>query len=101
MGFIYKILREEEWRAFEKAGVFHGAPIDIKDGYIHFSTQEQLEETKSKHFQGESPLYIVTIDARQFEKELKWEVSRGGALFPHLYASFKKEDVVAVKVDML
>jgi uncharacterized protein (DUF952 family) len=83
---IYKIISAPEWRAAEAAGVFRGAAIDLTDGYIHFSTDAQAQETAAKHFAGQDDLLLVSIDAATLGDALKWEVSRGGALFPHLYA---------------
>ena len=83
---IYKILSRDAWRAAEAAGVFAGAPVDLADGYIHFSTAEQARETAAKHFAGQADLLLVAIEADSLGAQLKWEVSRGGALFPHLYA---------------
>jgi uncharacterized protein (DUF952 family) len=81
----FKILTAEEWEQFEADGMFRGAPVDLADGYIHLSTAEQLEETLAKHFAGQSGLIIAEIDLSYFGDTLKWEVSRGGAFFPHLY----------------
>jgi uncharacterized protein (DUF952 family) len=83
---IYKICPEKLWREAQIAGRFDGAPIDLADGYIHFSTAEQVRETAAKHFAGQRDLLLVAIDAEPLGEALKWEVSRGGALFPHLYA---------------
>ncbi|WP_432450659.1 DUF952 domain-containing protein [Aliiroseovarius marinus] len=82
---IYKILRDPEWRAFQKAGKTLGAPVDLADGYIHFSTNAQVRETAAKHFAGEEGLMLVAFDADAMGDKLVWEPSRGGALFPHLY----------------
>lgn len=83
---IYKVLSRELWSAAEAAGQFEGAGIDLTDGYIHFSTAEQLVETVTKHFAGQMDLVLVAVDADALSDEsLKWEPSRGGALFPHLY----------------
>lgn len=83
---IYKILSMNEWRAAEGEGVFWGAGIDLADGYIHFSTATQAAETAAKHFAGRNDLVLIAVDAEKLGTALKWEVSRGGALFPHLYA---------------
>ncbi len=85
MPAIYKILPASEWRAAERAGAFHGSAVDLKDGYIHFSTAEQVRETAAKHFAGLDDLLLVAVDAQALGDALKWEPSRGGALFPHLY----------------
>ena len=82
----FKILTAEQWAGFSRDGVFHGAPVDLADGYIHLSTADQLQGTLDKHFAGQSGLIIAEVDLTGFGPELKWEVSRGGALFPHLYA---------------
>jgi uncharacterized protein (DUF952 family) len=83
---VYKICPETSWRAAEQTGRFDGAPIDIADGFIHFSTAEQVRETAAKHFAGQRGLLLIAIDASRLGSALKYEVSRGGALFPHLYA---------------
>ena len=82
---IYKIAPKALWKEAEAKGRFDGAPIDIADGFIHFSTGEQVKETAAKHFAGQDDLLLVAIDAGKLGDALKWEVSRGGALFPHLY----------------
>jgi uncharacterized protein (DUF952 family) len=82
---IYKIATRDQWAEAEKAGVFEGAPIDIADGYIHFSTADQMRETAAKHFAGQDDLLLVAVDTKDLGDDLKWEASRGGALFPHLY----------------
>lgn len=83
---IYKICPEPMWHEAARNGVFVGAPIDLADGFIHFSTAEQVRETAAKHFAGQADLVLVAIDGDALGPELKYEVSRGGALFPHLYA---------------
>ena len=83
---IYKILPASSWQDAQESGAFSGAPVDIADGYIHFSTAEQVKETAAKHFAGQRDLVLLAVDSSQLvSSELKWEVSRGGALFPHLY----------------
>lgn len=83
---IYKICPRPLWQEAEAAGVFNGAPIDLADGYIHFSTAEQARETAARHFAGQDDLMLVAVDAGALGEALRFEVSRGGALFPHLYA---------------
>jgi uncharacterized protein (DUF952 family) len=90
---IYKIVPESLWRQAEKAGVFEGAAIDLSDGYIHFSTAEQARETAAKHFAGQADLLLVAVDAGRLDPQLKYEPSRGGALFPHLYAPLQLDAV--------
>lgn len=91
---IYKILRRPEWDAFRAAGETAGAPVDLADGFIHFSTAEQVVETAARHFTTESDLVLVAFDSAALGADLKWEPSRGGALFPHLYRTLHLADVV-------
>ncbi len=91
---IYKILRRPEWDAFRAAGQTAGAPIDLADGYIHFSTAAQVTETAAKWFATQSNLVLVAVQAEPLGADLKWEESRGGALFPHLYRPLTLADVV-------
>ncbi len=84
---IYKIVDAAAWRDAVAAGRFAGAPVDLADGYIHFSTAAQVRETASKHFAGVEGLVLAAFDAASFGGDLKWEPSRGGALFPHLYVA--------------
>jgi uncharacterized protein (DUF952 family) len=83
---IYKICDRDLWREAQRQGEFRGAGVDARDGYIHFSTAAQLAETAAKHFAGAADLMLIAVDAETLDRRLKWEVSRGGALFPHLYA---------------
>jgi len=83
---IYKICQRELWQAAEAARVFCGSSDDTRDGFIHFSTAGQLAETAARHFAGQPDLILVAVDAGRLGPQLKWEPSRGGALFPHLYA---------------
>ena len=84
---IYKICAAAMWREAARSGVFRGASIDLRDGYIHFSTAAQAVETAEKHFAGERDLVLVAVDAGALGENLRWETSRGGALFPHLYGT--------------
>jgi len=83
---IYKIAHKSDWEAAIAAGELVGTPIDLKDGYIHFSTAGQLAETLDKHYRGQANLILATIDPALLTEPLRWEESRGGQLFPHLYA---------------
>ncbi|WP_417423337.1 DUF952 domain-containing protein [Hoeflea sp.] len=94
---IYKIATETMWQAAEAEGRFTGAPIDIADGYIHFSTGEQAIETVRLHFAGQEDLVLVAVDAGALGDKLVFEPSRGGALFPHLYAPLPLSVVKWVK----
>lgn len=91
---IYKIFRSEEWADLRARGETAGAPIDISDGYVHFSTASQAAETAAKHFAGVEDLLLLAVDADRLGESLKWEVSRGDQLFPHLYRLLKLDDVV-------
>ena len=82
---IYKVLRGPEWRQFQDQGQTAGAPVDLADGYIHFSTAETLPGTLDKHFAEEDGLWLLAFDPDALGEALRWEPSRGGALFPHLY----------------
>ena len=84
---IYKICERAQWRAAEAAGQYRGSSVDERDGFIHFSTAAQLAETVSKHFAKAADLMVVAVDAAALGTQLKWERSRGGDLFPHLYAT--------------
>jgi uncharacterized protein (DUF952 family) len=92
----YKILTAGEWAQFQADGVFHGAPVDLADGYIHLSTADQLQGTLDKHFAGQAGLVIVEVDLAALGNAVRWEVSRGGALFPHIYAALPMSAVICV-----
>mgnify|MGYP000141262899 CR=1 FL=1 len=91
---IYKILRAAEWSTLQQAGETLGAPIDLADGYVHFSTAAQARETAAKHFKDEQDLVLLALEAEALGEALKWEVSRADALFPHLYAPLRLADVI-------
>ena len=91
----YKVLTSEQMGALEHDGVFAGAPIDLADGYIHLSTAEQVIETVDKHFAGQTGLYIAAVDLAVLGDAVKWEPSRGGQLFPHVYAALPLDAVFA------
>lgn len=90
---IYKIFRAPEWAALRRDTTTTGAPIDVADGYIHFSTAAQAAETAAKHFAGVDDLFLIAVEADSLGDDLKWEVSRGDALFPHLYREMRIADV--------
>jgi uncharacterized protein (DUF952 family) len=83
---IYKICERAQWLAAEAVGEFRGSAVDERDGFIHFSSASQLAETAAKHFARQSDLMLIAIDSQVLGEKLKWEPSRGGDLFPHLYA---------------
>ena len=94
---VYKIVPADVWRAAERAGAFDGAGVDLKDGFIHFSTAEQAPETAARHFAGAHGLLLVAVDAAALGAALKWEPSRGGAPFPHLYGALPPAAVLSVE----
>jgi uncharacterized protein (DUF952 family) len=91
---IFKIFRRAEWEALRRDGQTPGAPVDIADGYIHFSTAAQVAETAARHFAGVGDLVLVAVEAEALGGALRWEPARGGALFPHLYRPLRLSDVV-------
>jgi len=90
---IYKICPAPLWREAERNGRFDGAPVDLADGYIHFSTAAQLAETAAKHFAGQDGLLLIAVDDSRLGPALRYEPSRGGALFPHLYSALDPKAV--------
>lgn len=90
----YKILTAAQFAALQ-AGTFEGAPVDIADGYIHLSDATQLTGTVRKHFAGQEGLIVLAIDLNRLDAPVRWEVSRGGQLFPHLYGRLRLADVLA------
>jgi uncharacterized protein (DUF952 family) len=97
MILVYKIVDSGVWADAVKAGVFNGAAIDLRDGYIHLSSAEQAVETARLHFAGDAELLLVAFDSAVFGQDLKWEPSRGGSLFPHVYASIDPATAVWAK----
>lgn len=91
----YKVLTQGEMDALEADGSFAGAPVDLADGYIHLSTADQLTETVDKHFAGQGDLHVVAVDLDALGAVVRWEPSRGGQLFPHIYAALPLSAVVA------
>ncbi len=94
---IYKIFRAIEWTNLRVDGTTIGAPIDINDGYIHFSTAKQVKETATKYFADLDDLFLIAVDKNTLGDDLKWEPSRGGVLFPHLYRKMTIADVYWAK----
>ncbi len=91
----YKILTDDQMAALERDASFTGAPIDIADGYIHLSTADQLTETADKHFADQENLHVAAVDLEALAYAVRWEASRGGQLFPHLYAPLPLSAVLA------
>ena len=96
MRAIYKICPAPAWREAERAGVYRGSADDARDGFIHFSTADQLAGTLDKHYRGQAGLFLITLDADRLGEALRWEPSRGGDLFPHLYGELDLAAVTAV-----
>lgn len=96
-GTAFKILTPEQWAQFEAEGTFRGAPVDLADGYIHLSAIDQLQGTLDKHFAGQAGLVIAEVDLAALGNAIRWEVSRGGALFPHCYTPLPMSAVLKVE----
>ena len=94
MDCIYKICSQSEWKTAQAAQAFTGSAVDIQDGFIHFSAKQQLNETVRRHFAGQTNLMLLVIDPSALGADLKWEPSRGGQLFPHLYAALPTSSVI-------
>ena len=94
---IYKICESALWREAERAAVFRCAPVDLRDGFVHFSTPAQVRDTAALYFAGAEDLMLVAVDAGALGGALKWEVSRGGDLFPHLYGELPLSAVLWAK----
>ena len=92
----YKILTIDQMTTLRADGVFRGAPVDLDDGYIHLSTADQLTETVDKHFSGQSDLYLAAVDLAALGDAVRWEESRGGQLFPHIYGTLPLDAVMAL-----
>ena len=93
---IYKIAPRTLWHTAKNEGVFTGAPIDLTDGFIHFSTAAQVRATAAKHFAGQDNLLLLSVDAAQLGDDLRYETSRGGDLFPHLYSTMPLAAVIRI-----
>ena len=94
---IVKILTAPQWSQFQSDGVFAGSEVDRADGFIHFSTPEQLPGTLEKHYAGQCDLWAIEVDEKALGDALKWEISRGGEKFPHLYGVLMLESVSAYR----
>ena len=95
MSKIYKILPRSEWDAARAAGTFGGSAVDLADGFIHFSGHDTAQRTAELYFKGQADLMLLTVEADDLGEALKWEASRGGALFPHLFRDLRVEEVIA------
>ena len=93
----FKILTGEQWNQFQADGIFHGAPVDLADGYIHLSTSDQIQGTLDKHFAGQTDLVIAEVDLALLEGMIRWEVSRRGALFPHIYGALPMSAIISAQ----
>lgn len=94
---IYKLLTRAEWTAAEARGVFEGSAVDLADGFIHFSTAAQAPETGRRYFSGLADLIVVGFEGAALGEGLRWEPSRGGELFPHLYGPLPTAMAVEVR----
>jgi uncharacterized protein (DUF952 family) len=94
---IYKILPRAEWETAKTAGAFLGSAVDLADGFIHFSAAGQAEETARRYFAGQADLYVLAVEAEALGPALKWEPSRGGALFPHLFGPLSCNQVIEAR----
>ena len=97
MSIIYKICPASDWREAERKGVYRGSADDLRDGFIHFSTAAQVAGTAAKHFAGQTSLLLIAVDADALGDALRFEPSRGGALFPHLYGELATDVVASVR----
>lgn len=95
-GHAWKILTRAQREQLVSDGLFHGAPVDLADGYIHLSAEEQVVGTLDKHFAGQSDLWLARVDLAALGEAVRWEPSRGGALFPHIYAALPLSAVTAL-----
>ncbi len=96
MRMIYKICPAPAWREAERQGAFRGSPVDVRDGFIHFSTAAQVAETARKHFAGQTDLFLIAVDTDALGDSLRWERSRNDELFPHLYGELDLGAVTGV-----
>lgn len=94
MEIIYKVLTSPEWEDVKNMGIFTGSTVDVRDGYMHFSTAEQVEETIARHYSGAIELVLAAVTIKTLGAALRWEPSRGGALFPHLYGPLRIKDIL-------
>ncbi|HEX7791196.1 MAG TPA: DUF952 domain-containing protein [Afipia sp.] len=97
MSTIYKVCSASAWREAERQGAYRGSADDRRDGFIHFSTASQLAATVAKHFAGQTGLFLIAVDAEVLGEMLKWEPSRGGELFPHLYGELDTGAVIEIR----
>jgi len=101
MSKIYKILPKAEWNAARAAGVFKGSAVDLADGFIHFSGHDTAQKTAELYFNGQKDLMLLTVESDDLGEALKWEASRGGALFPHLFRDLQVDEVIAERALVL
>lgn len=94
MSKIYKILPKAEWDAARASGTFGGSAVDLADGFIHFSGHDTAQKTAELYFKGQEGLMLLTVEADDLGEALKWEASRGGALFPHLFRDLNADEVI-------
>ena len=94
---VYRLCHPDDWSAAVAAGVFAGTEVDRRDGFVHLSGADQVQDTATRHYAAVRPLMLLTVDARRVDGEVRWEESRDGALFPHLYGAIPIEAVLAAQ----
>jgi uncharacterized protein (DUF952 family) len=99
--FVYKVAPRTAWDAACRTGTYEGSADDLRDGFIHLSSREQLAGTLAKHFHGQDDLVLIQFETRALGEALRWEVSRGGQLFPHLYTGLPTQQALAIRALLL
>jgi len=97
VGLIYHMCKRVDWQAAQESGLYRGSGDDLADGFMHFSTAEQLAESAAKHRAGVAGLLLIAVDSQSLGPALKWEPSRGGQLFPHLYGPLETAKVISAE----
>ena len=96
VSFLYKIMSKQEWKTAQAQGIYEGSEVDRRDGFIHLSAAHQVRATAQKHFSGKADLVLISIREENLGPSLKWEASRGGDLFPHIYGALKLDAISEV-----
>ena len=96
MSFLYKIMSKQEWAAAQVRGIYEGSDVDMKDGFIHLSAAHQVRTTVQRHFEGKADLLLISVREESLGQSLKWEASRGGDPFPHIYGALKLDTISEV-----
>ena len=93
VSFLYKIMSKQEWEKAQVQGIYEGSEVDRRDGFIHLSAAHQVRATAQKHFFGKMDLVLISVAQENFGPSLKWEASRGGDLFPHIYGPLQLDAI--------